>query len=113
MKRQLSFLKMLFTGLLLCLAGQSSAQTTVTTGLPSSAGSGSGANYYLTFIVENTNSYPIVISDIEMYRAAASNGNNFSLYYSSTSLSGVTGVAATANSFASAVGWTAVSTVIH
>ena len=66
---------MWLTVLLLCLVSKAGAQTTVTTGLPSSASSGSGAQYFLTFIVENTNGYGIVINSMDMYRGSGSNGN--------------------------------------
>lgn len=90
--------------LLLCFAFKSNAQTTVTTGLPSSPSSGSGANYYLTFILENTNGYAIQLTNIDMYRASTSNGNTYSLFYSATSLSGSAGLPSAA--------WTKIDSVV-
>ncbi|HRO42908.1 MAG TPA: hypothetical protein PL009_08740, partial [Flavipsychrobacter sp.] len=63
------------------------SQTTVTTGSPASPTAGSG-NTWLTFAIANNNSFGINVTDIEMFRSSTSNGNIFTLYYSSTSLSG-------------------------
>jgi len=110
---------LLFTFLLLLgISVSGSAQTTVTTGLPSSAGSGSGSNYFITFVVVNNNSYGINITDIAMYRASTSNGNTYTVYYSSSSLSGNPSTSTTLSSptwlpVTSAVLSTVSTTAIH
>lgn len=76
--------------LLLLAIGTAHAQTTtVSTGIPSSASSGSGGSPpYLAFLLENTNNYAIVVSAIDMYRGSNSSGMTYELRYSTTSLSG-------------------------
>lgn len=69
------------------------AQVSVSTGIPSSPSSGSGGNpAYLAFTIENTNSYPLALDSLYMYRGTTSNGVLYSLYYSSTSISGSPGI---------------------
>ncbi|HTN47785.1 MAG TPA: hypothetical protein VL098_15660, partial [Flavipsychrobacter sp.] len=92
------------------------AQTVLSTGIPSAPSSGSGGSPpYLTFIVDNTNSYPITISDIDMYKAANSSGMVYQLVYSTTSLSGTPAVTNTAiwTTIASVTQSTVTTTGIH
>lgn len=119
--KQIYFSKLHFALLLLIslfggLAAQ--GQTTLTTGLPSSASSGSGANYYITFTISNNNPNPITITSMDVYRGSGANGNTYSLYYSSTSLSGqpstnTTLSAPTWNFITSAVLSNVTTTAIH
>jgi len=99
--------------LLLGFSLPSSGQTSVTTGLPSAASSGSGANYYITFIIENTNTYPIVITSIDMYRASTSNGNQYTLFYNPTVLSGTPNLPTGWTKIDSAICSTVSTTAIH
>ena len=114
MKRIYSLQRFVIATLLFCSSLGLHAQTTVTTGLPSSASSGSGAQYFITFALSNTNSYAITITDIAMYRASSSNGNTYTLYYSPTSLSGSAGFPSSAwTSVTSAVLSSVSTTAIH
>lgn len=81
------------------------AQFTVSTGIPSPASSGSGGSpAYLAFAIENSNSYAINFTGLDMYRSGTSNGVLYSLYYSSTSITGSPGAIPTS------AAWTLIDT---
>src|SRR5690606_20315694 len=67
------------------------AQTTITTPPPTSSSSLGATNATITFAIENTNSYPITLTDVEFWRNAATSGWTYTLWYTSTNLSGPPG----------------------
>ncbi|HRD54265.1 MAG TPA: GEVED domain-containing protein, partial [Flavobacteriales bacterium] len=71
--------------LLLGAHWRASAQTTITTSTL-----GSFAVPGITFVVENTNPYPVQITTVGLHVQATSNGGTATLYASTTSLSGTT-----------------------
>ena len=78
------------------LTGKIIAQTTITTegGTNYSGNNNFGAvNSAVTFVVENTNATPIVLTEVHCYLTAAFTGTIPSLWYSTTSLSGVPAIA--------------------
>ena len=81
--------------------------TTVTTGIPSSATSLLAASQTpgISFIVSNTNSFPMILTSMQVYRDAASSGKTWTLYYSATSLSGLSAIN-------TAAGWTQIATAV-
>jgi len=85
-------MRKIYTLLILLLsAGQMQGQTILTTGVPNSVTTFFGsANFVLTFTITNNNSYPIDITNMDVYRGSTSNSTTFSLYYHTTSLSGST-----------------------
>ncbi len=87
MRKFYSFL-LLLTGLL--AANGVIAQTTINTTVGSTGYTGSnsaGANYAITFVIQNTSGGPINLTDVSDYWVSGSSGA-VSLYYSSTSLTG-------------------------
>lgn len=80
-------------------------QTTLTTavGTNYTGGNGVGGNSAITFAIENTNPYPVVLDSIYTYFQTASNNATVTLWYSATSLSGATGGITTPN-------WTVITT---
>lgn len=75
--------------LLICSAGLQS-QTTITTlpNPPYNGGNSLGAPGQVTFVLDNTNAGPIVITGIGNYCTTAEDNAIWQLYYSTTSLSG-------------------------
>lgn len=71
----------------------SQAQSTVisTPSPPSAAGSLIATQATITFVVQNTNTYPMILTDLSFYRDAATSGWTYNLWYNATSLSGVPG----------------------
>lgn len=95
--------------LLFLLGTQVRSQTILTTGNPNSVTTFFGsANFVLTFVIVNTNNYPIDITNMDVFRGSTSNGTTFSLYYHTTSLSGTTSFTAPGWNFVTSA---AVSTV--
>ena len=77
------------TGVLL-FAGNLGAQTTINTTVGSTGytgGNGAGANYAITFAIENNSGGPILLTDVSSWWNVGESGS-VSLYYSSTSLNG-------------------------
>lgn len=99
-------IKLLLVFLLLGIScSKLQAQFTVSTGIPSPASSGSGGSpAYLAFAIENSNSYAINFTGLDMYRSGTSNGILYSLYYSSTSITGSPGAIPTS------AAWTLIDT---
>ena len=98
-------MKKIYTALLLLLTfANAGAQTVLTTGVPSSPSSlsGSPAPFGVSFIIENTNPYAIIMTTMEVYRGSGSSGMTFSLLYNATSLSGSSNLNTTP-------GWTAIT----
>ncbi|HTN47337.1 MAG TPA: GEVED domain-containing protein, partial [Flavipsychrobacter sp.] len=85
MKRLLQFHRIAVFIFLLAGAYQNHAQTTISTNLVGGTTTTSGG---VTFAVQNTNSSPIQLTDVGYYLSTADNGQVYTLYYSSTSLSG-------------------------
>lgn len=65
-----------------------SAQTSITTGIPSAASSLSGTTVGLSFALKNNNSSPITLTGIDFYMGTANGAQTWTLWYSATSLSG-------------------------
>lgn len=90
-KKSLLFQRLL---LLVCLTfsiASTNAQTTLNTTVGSTGYTGTnsaGNGYGITFVIENTTGSPILLTDVGDWTSTADNGKTFSLYYSSTSLSG-------------------------
>ncbi len=74
--------------LLASSAGVRAQSTTITTGIYSSLTSLTGSSV-VTFSINNTNSYPIDLSSVDLYMVPASTGANLILWYSGTSLGGL------------------------
>src|SRR5690606_19711074 len=89
--------------------------TTITTPLPTAAASLSGANATITFAIQNTNAYAMTLTDVEFYRDGATSGWTYTLWYSTTNLSGPPGNVNTPNwtSIASTVASTVSTLAIH
>ena len=86
---------LMFPFLLLNLNSSYAQSVVLTTGLPSSASSGSGGNALISFSLTNNNSYDMEITAIDHYSNSGMSGSTLSLWYSETSISGTfTGVAA-------------------
>jgi len=100
--------KLLFFCFLALVTNNLYAQSTViaTPSPPSAAGSLLGTTATITFVVENTNSYDMVLTDLEFYRDAATSGWTYNLWYSSTDLSGAPGNINAANN------WTQAATTV-
>ncbi len=85
----------LFTSILLLISGLFSTarlnaqSTTITSPNPPYDGGNSlGAPASITFVLQNTNAYPIVLTAIGNYMTTAENNSVWELYYTSTALSG-------------------------
>lgn len=63
------------------------AQTTISTTAPSSFTFLSGS-CGVTFVLDNTNSYAVTLTEVKMWRNTASTSATYTLWYSATSLSG-------------------------
>ncbi|HTN46845.1 MAG TPA: gliding motility-associated C-terminal domain-containing protein [Flavipsychrobacter sp.] len=61
------------------------AQTTISTNLVATTTTSAGG---VTFVIQNTNPGPILLTNVGYYVSAADNGQLYTLYYSSTSISG-------------------------
>ena len=61
------------------------AQTTISTNLTATTTTSAGG---VTFVITNTNAYPIKLTNVGYYVSTSDNGQLYTLYYSSTSLSG-------------------------
>lgn len=88
------------------VSGHAFAQITLNTTIASTGYTGtnsSGTNSAITFVIENTTASPILLMDVGDWTVSSDNGAVYTLYYSSTSLSGVP-----ATSFP-ATGWTAIT----
>lgn len=84
-----------------CLASAQTINTTVgSTGY--TGGNGAGANFAITFVIENTSGAAILLTDVKNFYPAGNSGA-VTLYYSTTSLSGAYGTLTTPN-------WTVVAT---
>ncbi|RYD56624.1 MAG: T9SS type A sorting domain-containing protein [Sphingobacteriales bacterium] len=93
----LTFVALLGLQFLLSEAG---AQTITTTGTTNSSLSGTAS---ISFVVENTNTNAVLLTDLSSLRTTASNGVTYTLWYSATSLSGTSTVATPA--------WTQIATI--
>ncbi len=73
----------------------SSAQITITTAGAAAYNGGNGVSgsSAITFVVENTNSSPWLLTDVDVHFLTASNGAAVNLWYSATSLSGAPTIA--------------------
>ncbi|HRP89176.1 MAG TPA: GEVED domain-containing protein [Edaphocola sp.] len=104
----LSKIKNAMLGFALLVAGNSVyAQTTLNTTVGSTGYTGtnsSGTGYGITFAIQNTTSSPILLTDVGDWTQSSDNGNLYSLYYSTSPLSG-----SPPSSFPAA-GWTLVDT---
>ncbi|MCX7742963.1 MAG: GEVED domain-containing protein [Flavobacteriales bacterium] len=69
---------------------QANTQTTISTitGTNFTGGNGVLGSSAITFVVENTNAFPVLLTNVEVYWQTANSGTVPSLWYSSTSLSG-------------------------
>jgi gliding motility-associated-like protein len=78
-----------------CLLANVSAQTTLTTlpNPPYNGGNSAGTNAAVTFVVENTNSFPILLNDVSTWLNTTDANGTLQLWYSSTSLSGTPTIA--------------------
>ena len=94
MKRLLHQCNFLLLLIALALPAVVCAQTTINTGLPSSSGSliGGSTPTGVLFTIENTNSYAILITSMDVFRGSGSSGATYSLLYHPTSLSGASNV---------------------
>lgn len=68
------------------------AQSSITTGLPSAPSSLSGTTVGITWAMQNNNTSPITITGLDFYMSAANGAQTWTLWYSSTSLSGTTSI---------------------
>ena len=73
-----------------CLPLWVSGQTTINTTVGSTGfdGGNSLSNNYVTFVIDNTSSTNVLLTDIGQWSTTSQNGATYTLYYSSTSLSG-------------------------
>jgi trimeric autotransporter adhesin len=71
------------------------AQTTLTTlpNPPYNASNGAGTNTAVTFVIENTNGFPIVLNGVSTWLNTADANSNLQLWYSATDLSGAPTIA--------------------
>ncbi len=100
----------IFMGLLFLLSGKVSAQSTTLNSTGTNyASEGGFVNFFtgntaVTFVIENTNSYPITVNKIESYYAPAAGitSGTATLWFSSTSLSGAPTIGSPA--------WTSIAT---
>ena len=76
--------KFLFFTAFFFLQNLAQSQTISTNLVPNTTTSPGG----VTFVVENTNAAPIILTDVGYYVSPSDNGQLYTLYYSSTSLSG-------------------------
>lgn len=76
--------------------------TMASSGYTGGTSTGSGGTKFITFAVHNASGAPIKLTDVGNWTAVAHNGQNSTLYYSSTSLSGTVGTLPTS-------GWDTVS----
>jgi hypothetical protein len=95
------FLLAAFLGFRQDLLAQNTTITTET-GTNYTGGNGVTGNAAVTFIIENTNTYPILLTGVDTYMATTSSGSTPTLWYSATSLSGAPTIAAPA--------WTSIAT---
>lgn len=87
----LPFLKVSFLAVLMMGFVALNAQTTLNTTVGSTGYTGSnsaGTGLAITFVIENTTSSPILLTEVGDWTSTADNNATFTLYYSSTSLSG-------------------------
>ncbi|KAA9325473.1 T9SS type A sorting domain-containing protein [Adhaeribacter soli] len=90
------FLTLLLLFLFSAYQGALAQTTTISTetGTNFTGGNGVGGNAAITFVVENTNNYDIILTGVDMYWETTYNGTIPTLWYSSTSLSGAPTIAA-------------------
>ncbi|MBC7588379.1 MAG: hypothetical protein H7178_08460, partial [Chitinophagaceae bacterium] len=71
------------------------AQTTLTTlpNPPYNASNGAGTNTAVTFVVENTNSFPILLNNVSAWLNTTDANSTLQLWYSATSTSGLPAIA--------------------
>jgi hypothetical protein len=90
----LTFL-LIFTGFLASHGLQAQTTTISTeTGTNFTGANGVGGDAAITFVVENTNTYAILLTGVDMYWTTTYNGTIPTLWYSATSLSGLPNIAA-------------------
>ena len=88
--------------------------TTITTGLPNAASSLAATAAAITFTITNNNSYGIILTSLDFYRASNQNGQTFNLRYHTTNLSGQTSpTVSTWPIIATTVSGTVTTTAIH
>src|SRR5690606_21246628 len=94
--------KLLFIGLISLLACglNSFAQFSISTNYTSGSfinppANGVGGNAAITFQVENTNSYPVMLDTLQVYVTTAYNNSVYELWYTSTQLNGTANITAT------------------
>ena len=77
--------------LLLGVSTSSNAQTTTlnTVGATYNGSNGAGVNFAVTFVLENTNSYPMLLTGASTWVNNTDGVGTYQLWYSSTSLSGL------------------------
>lgn len=98
---------LIFLLLMGAISYSTSAQTTLNTTVGSTGYTGTnsaGNGFAITFDIENTSSSPILLTDVGDWTSSTDDGKTFTLYYSSTSLSG------TPPTTYPAAGWTQVAT---
>lgn len=80
---------LLFTGISL------SAQTTLTTlpNPPYNGSNGAGTNTAVTFVIENTNAFPVLLTNVGSWINSTDAAGTYQLWYSATSLSGTPAIA--------------------
>ena len=80
---------------MILLSSVTKAQTTLTTlpNPPFNATNGAGANTSITFVLENTNPFPILLTDVSTWLNTTDANSTLQLWYSATSLSGPATVA--------------------
>lgn len=109
MKRWLVFLMFFFP-----FALQTSGQTTtLTTGLPSSPSSLASTRTGITFVIVNSNNYPVRLKSVDIYTASTQSNDSFYLKYTGTALSGPPTNASSWPIAASALAGTIPTTGIH
>src|SRR5688572_7951889 len=66
------------------------AQTTLTTlpNPPYNASNGAGTNTAVTFVLENTNAFPVLLTNVGSWINSTDAPGTYQLWYSATSLSG-------------------------
>ena len=69
---------------------ESKAQTTIATGLTAST---TTTGPTITFAIQNSNNYPIIITQISNFHNTANNGKTYTLWYSGTQLTGTPTIA--------------------
>src|SRR5688572_8637285 len=92
-----SFFRKIFilSGFLVLAEAQLDAQTTLTTlpNPPYNGGNGAGVNTAVTFVIENTNAFPVLLTNVGSWINSGDAPGTYQLWYSATSLSGLPAIA--------------------